>query len=185
MDNQISSVYHRLPFLNPDYDRVGLGITKRFTVADFGYGTDTEDTRTILYPADGQKEVPSFWRVNEEPNPVAQFGNPDVVGYPLSDTASRLIAGRNDCSCDFRTRTDSSPAKRSEARTMPGRKRWRSPDRWRERSDCSSRKEQRLLSCLPKQSYIDSCILGLVALSKAVRPRRRVEYPSTHCVCSG
>ncbi len=84
VDGHLSSVYHRLPFMNPDFDRVGLGVGPRVSVADFGSGARKRDGAPVLFPADGQKGVPPFWVVNESPNPVSQFGGPAIVGYPVS-----------------------------------------------------------------------------------------------------
>jgi hypothetical protein len=84
VDGHMSSVYHRLPFMNPDFDRVGLGVGPRVSVADFGSGKREKDAKPVLCPADGQRKVTPFWVVNESPNPVSQFGSPPVVGYPIS-----------------------------------------------------------------------------------------------------
>jgi hypothetical protein len=83
VDGLIDSVYHRLPFLNPENDRVGIGLAPKITVLDFGAGRKSS-SKTVLFPLDGQRDVVPFWRVNESPNPVAQFGSPAIVGYPIS-----------------------------------------------------------------------------------------------------
>ncbi len=84
VDSLMGSVYHRLPFQNPDNNRVGLGVSSSGTVIDFGRGPKYQGKEPILYPGKRQQNVIPFWWVNESPNPVAQFGSPKMVGYPVS-----------------------------------------------------------------------------------------------------
>ena len=83
-DGFVGTVYHRLPFIMPWVDRLGVGVGETRVVYTFGRD-NTSWTRPVLMPADGQSSVPtSFHAKWETPKPLSHVGDPETVGYPLS-----------------------------------------------------------------------------------------------------
>jgi len=82
IDGWVGSVYHRIPFTSPQLVEVGFGqdgvYSSMATVAP--YPIPVHDA--VLYPADGQVDVPTTFDSDTEwPDPAPQHG---VVGYPIS-----------------------------------------------------------------------------------------------------
>lgn len=94
VDLFIGTVFHRLPLMHPSAIAVGYGISsgngRGITVIDVGLDQnyDPEIELPVVFPADGQSDVPRLWYAYEAPNPVP--GVPNPVGSPL--TISFLIA---------------------------------------------------------------------------------------------
>ena len=85
--------YHRLPFLNPALQKIGVahgerlsgGTTTGATVLLFS-GTDSPERppRTMLSPRDGQAGVPTHWLDSETPDPLRLHeGARPPVGFPM------------------------------------------------------------------------------------------------------
>jgi uncharacterized protein YkwD/Tfp pilus assembly protein PilF len=85
-----NSVYHRIPLLLHETEKAGYGEaqvgTIRIELIDFGIGADTH-AGPIVYPLDGQKDVPTAFVGNEIPDPA-----PQGALYPLGYTVT-LEAG--------------------------------------------------------------------------------------------
>lgn len=85
----MATFYHRIPFLEPRLGRVGIGFVRGgpqgwVTVIDVSAGVGLESV--LLFPADGQKDVPSAW----QPTAADRKALPDAagrkVGYPITLT---------------------------------------------------------------------------------------------------
>jgi uncharacterized protein YkwD len=84
----IDSVWHRIPILSPDVDQLGYGTAGRCDTMDFGAEGNLV-TKNILYPYDGQVNVPRSFGGRESPEPpVPPSGWPS--GYPVSLNAAGL-----------------------------------------------------------------------------------------------
>ncbi len=79
----LDSVWHRIPIVSPDVDEAGYGKSGRCDTMDFGLSTGTSEPRNLVYPFDGQTEVPRAFSGRESPEPPAPpEGWPS--GYPIS-----------------------------------------------------------------------------------------------------
>jgi uncharacterized protein YkwD len=81
VDEWMETLYHRLPIIHPyakefGYGNAGKGMIK-IDVMDFGQGGLSTDLDYVLYPADGQINVPKTWDGMESPQPP-----PPPSGYP-------------------------------------------------------------------------------------------------------
>lgn len=93
--------YHRLPFLHPGAMLLGVGYSAGegrsnppCLTMEFGM-PDTYDEATVLYPRDGQTNVPTSWDGNENPNPLRFYSSARRgvrVGYVISFS---YFAGRS------------------------------------------------------------------------------------------
>jgi uncharacterized protein YkwD len=100
VDGWIATLYHRLPLLHPDLQKVGVGYATsgegRFYVAvlDARSGLPrrgrvrTAQFRSVIYPANDQKNVPCVFSFGapEMPNPIPNNGNSRDAGYPITVT---------------------------------------------------------------------------------------------------
>lgn len=82
----VDSVFHRLPLLDREVDAAGFGGARvgpiAISVLDVGAGpAATGDA--IVYPADGQTDVPAAFVDNEVPDPLPQ-GSLTPAGYPIT-----------------------------------------------------------------------------------------------------
>jgi uncharacterized protein YkwD len=82
----IESVYHRIPFVSPDMVDFGYGVATGVDVMDFGRGTG-DPAAVIVYPVDGQTDVPTAWYGNEAPQPP-----PPPQGYPSGPVITLTVA---------------------------------------------------------------------------------------------
>lgn len=82
----IDSVYHRFPLVDHEALAAGYGEaqigTLTVSVMDIGLGPAAHGT-PVVFPADGQKDVPAAFTGNEVPDPAPQ-GTPYPVGYPIT-----------------------------------------------------------------------------------------------------
>jgi uncharacterized protein YkwD len=98
-----NSVFHRIPMLLHETERAGYGEAQvgmlRIELVDLGLGADTAGG-LLVYPLDGQKDVPQAFVDREVPDPAPQgalgpFGYPITleagVASKLSVTSGRLI----------------------------------------------------------------------------------------------
>lgn len=88
--------YHRLPFLQPGAPLLGIGFASGeaprrgtgFLTMEFG-APDTTAATVVVYPANGQRNVPLAWDGQETPNPLRFYASASRnrdVGYVISFT---------------------------------------------------------------------------------------------------
>jgi hypothetical protein len=78
----IDAPYHRLPFLQPGSLAFGAGYCDQRLTLTFEL---TAERGTIVYPFDGQTDVPTAWGRAERPNPLRIHpGANGIVGYPIT-----------------------------------------------------------------------------------------------------
>jgi hypothetical protein len=70
--------YHRLPFLQPGIVDFGGFSRDGWTSLEFGM---PKDAGVVVYPADGQKGIPTLWNGMETPNPLRMHNATGPVGY--------------------------------------------------------------------------------------------------------
>ena len=74
--------YHRRPFLQPGTTDLGVGRSGRATALEFGR---TTVEATVVYPADGQRNVPLAWDGIETPSPLwLHAGARAPVGFVIT-----------------------------------------------------------------------------------------------------
>lgn len=80
VDAWMATLYHRLPLMRPNLRNVGAAVGGGILVMDAMTGYTGEDTQEVLYPADGQSNVPLKFQ-KEMPDPIPGGG---VAGYPVT-----------------------------------------------------------------------------------------------------
>jgi uncharacterized protein YkwD len=102
VDIWMASFFHRIPFLNPDLKRIGIGFATNTkgsvwqVVLNARSGVEREGkdqkerTEPIVYPADKQKDVSRTFSLgaSEEPNPLPRGVQPLQAGYTITATFS-------------------------------------------------------------------------------------------------
>jgi hypothetical protein len=77
----MDTLYHRIPIVYPDSEEMGYGAAggggSAIDVIDFGVGSGAPADSVILYPWEGQTDVPLSWNGMESPQPPIPPG-----GYP-------------------------------------------------------------------------------------------------------
>jgi hypothetical protein len=100
VDGWMASFFHRIPFLNPDLKRIGIGYATNttgnvwFVVLNAKSGVEPdfkvkpERTDSVIYPSDKQKEIPRVFNLggDEIPNPLPRGATPLQSGYPITAT---------------------------------------------------------------------------------------------------
>jgi hypothetical protein len=93
IDGWMATLFHRIPMLDPQLGRIGIGFAKGgpyggFLVVDTIQGRDGKPAaKPVLYPADGQENVPlKFTRELPDPLPEKgkEAGYPITAGFPLN-----------------------------------------------------------------------------------------------------
>jgi tetratricopeptide (TPR) repeat protein len=89
----VDSVYHRFPILRPDLRAIGFADAAMAALPiedmEFGFAPPGGGhAAPVVYPADGQADVPASFFDNELPDPVPA-GGPRVTGYPVTVTFDR------------------------------------------------------------------------------------------------
>ncbi len=90
IDGWMGTYYHRLPLIDPGLLRIGWGAEDRVVVMDTGsLSAPYEKPFVVVWPYDGQKDVPTDFLGNEFPDPVPAAtpnGEPeqDILGYPVT-----------------------------------------------------------------------------------------------------
>jgi uncharacterized protein YkwD len=96
----MATFFHRIPLLDPDLRRIGCGAAHSersgwMVVVDVirGHGSG----RPVLWPADGQKDVPVAYHAGERPNPIPeskdkQSGYPITVAFPRGASVKEVVA---------------------------------------------------------------------------------------------
>jgi len=102
----MGSLFHRIPLLDPSLTRVGLGFAKAgknggWFVVDTITGRDGNDgTKPVLFPVDGQKDVPlKFTPEYPEAIPANKENNagyPVTAIFPENDTVKDVTASLQD-----------------------------------------------------------------------------------------
>lgn len=86
----VNSVYHRFPILRPDLVAIGFAAAAIGPLPiedmEFGFAYPTgRRAAPVVWPADGQTEVPSVFPDDELPDPIPA-GGPRTAGYPVTVT---------------------------------------------------------------------------------------------------
>ena len=81
VDGWMETLYHRIPIVYPDSEEMGYGAAggggSAIDVIDFGVGSGAPHDSVVLYPWEGQADVPVSWNGYESPQPP-----PPPGGYP-------------------------------------------------------------------------------------------------------
>ena len=80
VDAWIATLYHRLPLMRPNLQRIGAAVGGGILVMDALTGYPGDDDKEVVYPADGQSNVPLKFQ-KEMPDPIPGGG---VAGYPIT-----------------------------------------------------------------------------------------------------
>ncbi|WZL73794.1 S-layer homology domain-containing protein [Clostridiaceae bacterium 35-E11] len=83
IDGLMDAPYHRLSWLNPFFTELGYGVKDKYYTFNFG-GSRKGADKIVVYPVDGQQNVPVSWNGNETPNPLRIHNKTGTVGYPIS-----------------------------------------------------------------------------------------------------
>ncbi len=96
----LDSVWHRVPILSPEVEHAGYGAAGRCDTLDFGTPGDRSLTwRDVVYPHDGQTDVPRAFAGRESPEPPPPpTGWPS--GYPVTLYAAGLQVTQHDIRVD-------------------------------------------------------------------------------------
>jgi hypothetical protein len=87
----LHSVWHRIPLLSPDIEQAGYGAAGRCDTVDFGVRRDRSPSwQDVIYPADGQTDVPRLFSGRESPEPPPPPGRGWPSGYPITLYAASL-----------------------------------------------------------------------------------------------
>jgi hypothetical protein len=80
VDAWIATLYHRLPLMRPSLQSVGAAVGGGILVMDAMTGRGGDEMTEVLYPADGQANVPLKFQ-KEMPDPIPGGG---TAGYPVT-----------------------------------------------------------------------------------------------------
>ncbi len=91
----LDSVYHRFGLLDPGLTSMGFGIAGAASQSDdlpvttlnagFESQAEAPDSRAIIWPVPGQREVPCRFELGEIPDPLANFAGASYpAGYPVT-----------------------------------------------------------------------------------------------------
>lgn len=83
----LNGPYHRAPLLQPGVFAAGISGSARLTTLLFG---QSADSGVVVYPADGQRDIPTTWNGAELPDPLRV--HPEATahgacGYPITINA--------------------------------------------------------------------------------------------------
>lgn len=86
VEGLLNAPYHRMDVLNPNYTEIGIGYNPLgVTVANYGTTEGFSNNTVVIYPYNGQKDVPVVWYDNENPSPLERFGKSmTFAGFPIS-----------------------------------------------------------------------------------------------------
>ena len=128
LDLWMSTLYHRVPMLDPDLTRIGIGYARNeiatawYVVMDVASGRDTEgtegrsSTKAVVYPGDGQTDVPRRfgWGSLELPNPLPIGYKPENAGYPITVSFLRASSVTDVTAALRRESEESEPSSKPE-----------------------------------------------------------------------
>jgi len=84
IDGWMSTVYHRIPFTLPGWTEQGFGQNELYSSMSFVTPIPDGNHRAVIFPADGQSQVPTIFDSDTEiPDPAPDHG---VIGYPITVT---------------------------------------------------------------------------------------------------
>jgi len=84
VDGWMGTVYHRIPFTMVEWSDLGFGQADLFASMSFVSPYPAGSNRAVIFPVDGQTDVPTSFNSDEEiPDPAPDHG---VVGYPITVT---------------------------------------------------------------------------------------------------
>jgi hypothetical protein len=91
--------YHREAFLAPGAPDLGVGVTTlgkgyKRVVLDVGGRQDGQSV--LVYPVDGQRNVPVSWHNAEHPDPLRMHTRERTIGYPITLFHGVGMAGRDE-----------------------------------------------------------------------------------------
>lgn len=104
VDGWMNSVYHRIPFTVPELVETGFGQEERYSAMTFVYPYLYEGIDAVIYPVDGQVDVPARFNSDEEwpdPAPDQSFVGPPITvtvgstGAPGADTNPYVLVLRS------------------------------------------------------------------------------------------
>jgi len=92
IDLWMASFYHRIPLLDPNLTRIGVGFANQhenewFVVIDVKSGKNRPKEITVIrYPTDNQRGVPCIFALGapEVPNPIPMNGDSRGAGHPIT-----------------------------------------------------------------------------------------------------
>lgn len=94
IDGWMGTFYHRLPLIDPGVLRLGWGQAGEYWVMDMSsLAAPYDEPFVVIWPYDGQKDVPCAFSGNELPDPVPEKGEDgkfvevieeDIFGYPIT-----------------------------------------------------------------------------------------------------
>lgn len=77
----IDAPYHRLPFMKPGAGEIGIGVADHIATLNFA---DGRGEGVVVYPVDGQTDVPCAFRGGESPDPRRIHHLSGAVGYIIA-----------------------------------------------------------------------------------------------------
>lgn len=69
----VEAIFHRDTILGSSYDTVGIGV-HGLAMVILVDNSDNNDGEAYMYPYDGQKDAPTLFDVNEDPDPLEKYG---------------------------------------------------------------------------------------------------------------
>lgn len=94
VDGWMNSVYHRIPFTSPEVIETGFGQLDRYASMTFVTPYPYSEAAAVLYPVNGQVDVPTRFNSDEEaPDPAPDAG---YVGPPITVTVGASTAPGTD-----------------------------------------------------------------------------------------
>lgn len=93
VDGWMNSVYHRVPFTLPEWTAVGFGQAGSYSAMTFVSPYPNSEDMAVIYPIDGQIDVPAAFNSDEEwPDPAPDAGR---VGPPITVTVGSSDANNS------------------------------------------------------------------------------------------
>ncbi|HET6387385.1 MAG TPA: CAP domain-containing protein [Armatimonadota bacterium] len=77
----MNAPYHRAAFMEPGTPDFGASLDGDRATFDFGR---SDTTAVVVYPTNGQRNIPTAWQDDESPDPLALHHVSGVVGYPIT-----------------------------------------------------------------------------------------------------
>lgn len=86
VDDWMSGPYHRFLILDPSKREIGFGFEDGYAVLLTGSGPESRETdELVIWPYNGQNDVPFYWIVRETPDPLRLYPSAQrPTGYPIS-----------------------------------------------------------------------------------------------------
>lgn len=97
VDGWMGTLFHRLPILDPDLRKIGVGYARAkegwFTLMDTASGKGTD--QVVIFPVDGQKNVALEFVGPEYPNPIPREGEGKPAGFPITASFPQSVLVQN------------------------------------------------------------------------------------------